>query len=160
MSANLCVEAHLRELLEQGFEVFVVKDATAAAKTPDLGDGYAAAVTNFGFIANAVMTTKEWRRHGQRARGAPRSHGRVHVVKLGSPEQIVQSGGAGCRRWIRRLLLLRHRLIGSYRGCAVRPEREPEPPEPEPEPLDLVPRPLVDPPPELDPAPELDLPLE
>ncbi len=59
MSANLCVEAHLRELLEQGFEVIVVKDATAAAKTPDLGDGYAAALTNFGFIANAVVTTDE-----------------------------------------------------------------------------------------------------
>ena len=59
MSANLCVEAHLRELLEQGFEVIVVKDATAAAQTPDLGDGYAAALTNFGFIANAVVTTKD-----------------------------------------------------------------------------------------------------
>ena len=59
MSANLCVEAHLRELLEQGFEVIVVKDATAAAKTPDLGDGYAAALTNFRFIANAVVTTAE-----------------------------------------------------------------------------------------------------
>lgn len=31
MSANLCVEAHMRELLEQGYEVAVVKDATAAA---------------------------------------------------------------------------------------------------------------------------------
>jgi nicotinamidase-related amidase len=59
MSANLCVEAHLRELLEQGFEVAVVKDATAAAQHPELGDGYATAVTNFGFIANAVMTTDE-----------------------------------------------------------------------------------------------------
>ena len=59
MSANLCVESHLRELLEQGFEVTVVKDATAAAKTPELGDGYAAAVTNYGFIANAVVTTAE-----------------------------------------------------------------------------------------------------
>ena len=59
MSANLCVESHLRELLEQGFEVFVVKDATAAAKTPDLGDGYAAALTNFAFIANGVITTDE-----------------------------------------------------------------------------------------------------
>ena len=37
MSANLCVESHLRELLETGFEVAVVKDATAA-KIPD-GDG-------------------------------------------------------------------------------------------------------------------------
>ena len=59
MSANLCVEAHMRELLEQGFEVMVVKDATAAAITPDLGDGYAAAVTNFKFMANAVVTTEE-----------------------------------------------------------------------------------------------------
>jgi nicotinamidase-related amidase len=30
MLANLCVESHLRELLEEGFEVAVVKDATAA----------------------------------------------------------------------------------------------------------------------------------
>ena len=59
MSANLCVEAHLRELLEQGFEVAVVRDATAAAQHPELGDGYATAITNFGFIANAVMTTDE-----------------------------------------------------------------------------------------------------
>ncbi|MCP3869281.1 MAG: cysteine hydrolase [Gammaproteobacteria bacterium] len=31
MSANLCTESHMRELLEQGFEVAVVSDATAAA---------------------------------------------------------------------------------------------------------------------------------
>ena len=59
MSANLCVESHLRELLEQGFEVAVVKDATAAAITPELGDGYASAVVNFGFLANDVVTTEE-----------------------------------------------------------------------------------------------------
>jgi nicotinamidase-related amidase len=59
MSANLCVEAHMRELLEQGYEIAVVKDATAAAQTPELGDGYASAVTNFGFMANAVWTTEE-----------------------------------------------------------------------------------------------------
>jgi nicotinamidase-related amidase len=59
MSANLCVEAHLRELLEQGFEVAVVRDATAAAVHPDLGDGYATALTNFGFIAGAVLSTDE-----------------------------------------------------------------------------------------------------
>jgi nicotinamidase-related amidase len=59
MSANLCTEAHMRELLEQGFEVYVVKDATAAAVTPELGDGYTTAVTNFGFMANGVMTTAE-----------------------------------------------------------------------------------------------------
>lgn len=57
MSANLCVEAHLRELLEQGFEVAVVKDATAAAQHPELGDGYSAALTNFGFLASEVLST-------------------------------------------------------------------------------------------------------
>lgn len=58
MSANLCVESHLRELLEQGFEVAVVTDATAAAQAPGL-DGYAAALVNFRFLANTLMTTDE-----------------------------------------------------------------------------------------------------
>lgn len=59
MSANLCVEAHLRQLTEDGFEVAVVKDATAAAKHPELGDGYQAALVNFGFIASEVLSTDE-----------------------------------------------------------------------------------------------------
>jgi nicotinamidase-related amidase len=59
MSANLCVESHMRGLLEDGFDVTVVSDATAAANIPGLGDGYDAAITNFKFIANAVVTTDE-----------------------------------------------------------------------------------------------------
>jgi nicotinamidase-related amidase len=59
MSANLCVEAHMRELLELGFEVAVVKDATAGARHPELGDGYQAALINYGYLANAVLTTDE-----------------------------------------------------------------------------------------------------
>ncbi len=58
MSANLCVESHMREMLEQGFEVAVVKDATAAAKLPE-GDGYQAAMVNFRYLANTVWTTAE-----------------------------------------------------------------------------------------------------
>lgn len=58
MSANLCTESHMRELIEQGFEVLVVSDATAAAQLPDW-DGYAAALTNFRMIANHVSTTDE-----------------------------------------------------------------------------------------------------
>ena len=58
MSANLCVQAHMHELLEQGFEVAVIKDATAAAQIPE-GDGYLAALINFRFMANAVWTTDE-----------------------------------------------------------------------------------------------------
>jgi nicotinamidase-related amidase len=59
MLANLCVESHLRELVEQGFEVAVVKDATAAPRHPELGDGYKAALINFGFLANAVLSTDD-----------------------------------------------------------------------------------------------------
>ncbi|NRB05642.1 MAG: cysteine hydrolase [Rhodobacteraceae bacterium] len=58
MSANLCVESHMRELLEDGFEVAVVKDATAAAKVPE-GDGYLSALINFRYMANAVWSTEE-----------------------------------------------------------------------------------------------------
>jgi nicotinamidase-related amidase len=58
MSANLCVESHLRELVENGFEVSVVKDATAAAILPDL-NGYEAALVNFRMIASHVFTTEE-----------------------------------------------------------------------------------------------------
>jgi len=58
MSANLCTESHMRELLEQGFEVAVVSNATAAAQVAE-GDGYQAALINFRFIANTVWTTKE-----------------------------------------------------------------------------------------------------
>ncbi len=57
MAANLCVESHMRELVEQGFEVVVVKDATASAAL-DEGDGHAAALVNFRFIASAVWATK------------------------------------------------------------------------------------------------------
>jgi biuret amidohydrolase len=58
VKASLCVESHLRYLLEQGFEIAVVRDATAAFQLPGL-DGYAAALTNFQVIANAVTTTEE-----------------------------------------------------------------------------------------------------
>ena len=58
MSANLCTESHMRELMEQGFEVAVVSDATAAAIV-DEGNGYESALVNFRFIANTVWTTGE-----------------------------------------------------------------------------------------------------
>jgi nicotinamidase-related amidase len=59
MSANLCTESHLREFLEQGFEVAVVTDGTAAAQVPGL-DGYQAALTNFRFLASSLLTTEEF----------------------------------------------------------------------------------------------------
>ena len=58
MASNLCVESHLREFLERGFEVVVVRDAIAGPKLPD-GDGYGSALVNIRYIANAVWTTDE-----------------------------------------------------------------------------------------------------
>ncbi len=67
MSANLCVQAHLHELLEQGYEVAVVRDATAAAMLPE-GDGYLAAIINFRYIANGLWTTDEAVKRIQKAK--------------------------------------------------------------------------------------------
>ena len=55
---NLCVEAHLRDFLEHGFEVAMVRDATAGT-TNEEGDGYRAALVNFRFMAHALWTTRE-----------------------------------------------------------------------------------------------------
>jgi hypothetical protein len=46
-------------LTEQGFEVAVVRDATAAPRHPKLGDGYPGVLVNFGFIASAVLSTDD-----------------------------------------------------------------------------------------------------
>lgn len=59
MLANMCVESHLREFLEQGFQIAVVKDATAGPRHPEWGDGYKAALINYAFLAHALLTTEE-----------------------------------------------------------------------------------------------------
>lgn len=56
MSANLCVKSHMRELLEQGFEVAIVSDATAAAILPGMNT-YDATMVNFKMMSSKVMTT-------------------------------------------------------------------------------------------------------
>jgi nicotinamidase-related amidase/YHS domain-containing protein len=58
MSANLCVESHMRDLIEEGFEVAIVSDATAAAKLPGY-DGFEAAFVNYRMIASDVWSTDE-----------------------------------------------------------------------------------------------------
>jgi nicotinamidase-related amidase len=59
MLANMCVESHLCDLLEQGFEVTVVRDATAGPRHPTRGDGYQAALVNYAFLAHALVDTDE-----------------------------------------------------------------------------------------------------
>jgi nicotinamidase-related amidase len=55
MSANLCIESHLRDATENGFDVIVVKDATAGPGE----EATQAAYVNYGFIASEVATTSE-----------------------------------------------------------------------------------------------------
>jgi len=59
MLANMCVESHLRDLVEQGFEVATVKDATAGPRHPVWGDGYQAAIINYRFFAHEVLSTED-----------------------------------------------------------------------------------------------------
>ena len=55
MSANMCVESHARDAIENGFDVIILADATAAA-----GDAaYEAALVNYEFLAHEVMTTDQ-----------------------------------------------------------------------------------------------------
>jgi len=55
MSANMCIESHARDAIENGFDLIIVADATAAA-----GDAaYEAALTNFEFLAHEVVTTEQ-----------------------------------------------------------------------------------------------------
>jgi nicotinamidase-related amidase len=56
--ANICLESHMRDIIEAGMEVAMVRDAVAAAVNEE-GDGYAAAMVNYRFMANAVWTTEE-----------------------------------------------------------------------------------------------------
>jgi len=56
--ANLCLEDHMRNLIQNSLEVVMVRDAVAAASNEE-GAGYDAAMINWRFMANAVWTTQE-----------------------------------------------------------------------------------------------------
>ena len=55
MSSNLCVESHLRDGIENGYDVIAIKDATAGAGP----DSTPSALHNYGFIATEVTTTDD-----------------------------------------------------------------------------------------------------
>ncbi len=48
----------MRDLIEAGFEVTMVRDAIAAGRN-DEGDAYQAAMVNYRFMAHAVWTIDE-----------------------------------------------------------------------------------------------------
>ena len=53
MSANLCVESHLRDAVENGFDVIIIADATSGAGA----HSKKAALVNYEFIAHEITTT-------------------------------------------------------------------------------------------------------
>lgn len=55
MSANLCVESHLRDAEERGYEVITVNDATAAISE----DAYNGALLNYSLIAHESIPTED-----------------------------------------------------------------------------------------------------
>jgi biuret amidohydrolase len=55
---NLCLENHVRDLIEAGFEIAVVRDAIAGGRNEE-GDAYQAAMVNYRFMCNAIWTTEE-----------------------------------------------------------------------------------------------------
>jgi len=59
MLAHMCVESHARSLIEQGFEITLVRDATASPRHPEWGDGYQSAMINFRYLSHEVPTTDE-----------------------------------------------------------------------------------------------------
>ena len=67
MAANLCVESHLRDAVENGFEVLVVKDATVGPGP----EATQAAYVNYGLIASEVVTTDEIAKRLREAAAVP-----------------------------------------------------------------------------------------
>lgn len=68
--ANLCLEDHMRNLIRDGFETVMVRDAVAAAANEE-GSGLDAAMINWRFMANAVWSTEETvRRMAEAAKAA------------------------------------------------------------------------------------------
>lgn len=60
MSSNLCVDSHMRDLVEEGFEVAIATDATAGPIIPEMNiDGYKAAMDNFRLISSHLFKTNE-----------------------------------------------------------------------------------------------------
>ncbi|MET8412589.1 cysteine hydrolase family protein [Streptomyces sp. NPDC005195] len=57
-AGNMCLEAHMRDVIEMGFQVAMVRDATAGGVN-DEGDGYEAAMVNWRYLAHGLWTTED-----------------------------------------------------------------------------------------------------
>lgn len=75
---NLCVEGHMRDFVENGFEVAMIRDATGGAMNEE-GSGYEAALVNWRFLAHALWSTDEAVRFIEDA-GKQRQDARLRAV--------------------------------------------------------------------------------
>lgn len=57
-AGNICLESHMRDLVEAGFEIAMVID-TAGAASNEMGDGYTGMMVTWKFIANSLWTTEQ-----------------------------------------------------------------------------------------------------
>ena len=55
MAANMCVDAHARDAIENGFDIIIVADAVAAAGERAMQAAY----TNYEFLAHEVLNTQQ-----------------------------------------------------------------------------------------------------
>jgi nicotinamidase-related amidase len=55
LAANQCTDSHMRELVENGFKVVLVKDAVEVPSA----EAFQATVVNYELIANRVINTEE-----------------------------------------------------------------------------------------------------
>lgn len=67
--ANICLEGHMRDIIEEGIEVAMVRDAVAGGRNEE-GDAYVAAMVSYRYFANAVWTTAEAVKRMKAAAGA------------------------------------------------------------------------------------------
>ncbi len=89
MSANMCVESHARDAIENGFDVIIIADATAAA-----GDAaYESAITNFEFLAHEVVTTKQIIERLESAEQAKPDHLAARASKAGKKPSAKSTSG-------------------------------------------------------------------
>lgn len=86
---NLCVEAHMRDFIELGFEVALVRDATAGAINEE-GDGYTAALINWRFMAHALWTTEQTVAEIAKAQGAAPDYRTEKVACEGGGNQVAR----------------------------------------------------------------------
>ncbi len=88
--ANLCLEDHMRNLIRDGFETVMVRDAVAAAANEE-GSGLDAAMINWRFMANAgVDHGRDGSPDGRGSQGSRLKSTRVRVRAVATKRTTIE----------------------------------------------------------------------